>query len=133
MAKVGMLLPHEIIAALFQHRSADTNLFSNAGLDGVGHRHLLHACHVIGSSIEETIALRVWVDGVCTKWDRSGSHDMLVMSLPGLHRRFANMRMPLLTMDHCWVAQGETWDCILNIMTWSLRIATRGQVAPNQA
>ena len=74
----------------------------------------------MGVDIEETVALGFWLDGVCTKWDRSSSHDMVCMSFPGLTGKPNKLRVPLCVLEKKFVAKHVTWDAILRIMVWSL-------------
>ena len=83
---VPMLLPHEILATFLKERARNTQIFDHSGLDGQGLRHLESAVAEIGIDVSETVCLGFWLDGVCTKWDRSQSHDMLCLSMPGLSR-----------------------------------------------
>eukprot|EP00974_Lingulodinium_polyedra_P073650 7130743-Lingulodinium_polyedra.AAC.1 len=84
-ATIPMLLPHEILATFVKHKAAaGTALFEHGGLDGQGARFLRASAAEVGVDLGETVPLGFWLDGVCTKWDRSSSHDMLCMSLPGM-------------------------------------------------
>eukprot|EP00974_Lingulodinium_polyedra_P026391 2545776-Lingulodinium_polyedra.AAC.1 len=103
-AQVPMLLPHEVVAALYANRVDDEAFFETTNLDNVGRRHLDAVAREIGSD-GPVMGLGLWLDGVAAKWDRSASIDMLTMSLPGLGGRWAGLRIPICTMDHSWVAK----------------------------
>ena len=126
-ASLPMLLPHEIVATFIKHANeVRTTLFQKAGLDGQGQRTLRSSATEVGVDLEHTVALGFWLDGVCTKWDRSNSHEMLCLALPGLTGRGHQLRIPLCVVEKKYVAKHTTWDAILRIMVWSLERCALG-------
>ena len=89
-----MLLPHEIIKVICQECVSMENFLKQGGLDPVSGKHLEEAKGALGI-VGNLVGIGFWLDGVCCKWDRSSSYDMLVMSFPGLEGRWANLRIPL--------------------------------------
>ena len=125
VAAVPLLLPHEIVAALYASRRGDGPFFSRESLDAVGRQHLDNFARDIAFD-GPLLGLGLWQDGVAAKWDRSKSFDMLTMSFPGLGGRWASLRIPLVSIDHVWVLKERTWDALLEVVAWSFRSLALG-------
>ena len=84
-------------------------------------QHLEQAESELGLGGQDVLGIGLWLDGVTCRWDRSSSYDMITMSFPGLQGRWKNLRIPLVVLDHAWVAKGDSFDDCLQVLTWSLR------------
>ncbi len=129
IAQILILLPHEIIHALRRHTQSVDKLFSRGGMDPLAEEHLANACRELGLDGGGVLGLSFWLDGVVCKWDRSSAVDMLTMGLPGLEGKWADLRIPLVTVEHCWVLKHESFDDILELITWSLQQCAIGVFA----
>ena len=116
---VSFLLPHEIVRALFAAKQLGLLRATRNGPQRCcthGHGHWVH-----GLDGTRGGARAVGLTGVVNKWDRSSSLEMVTMSFLGLVGRWANIRIPLFSMEHDWVMKAHTFDDILTIITWSLQ------------
>ena len=124
---IPVLLQHELIASLYKHRKTSTNLFDRAGMDHGDSQHLTSAAGKLGTLDLETVGLGFWLDGIACKWDRTETVEIVTMSLPRQSGEWKDLRIPICTMDKCWVMKHDTLDDILAIVQWSLRFVALGQ------
>lgn len=124
-AWIPMLLPHELAVVMHAHRGSDMAFFDQHNLDNVARQHLQDVQREIGFN-GPFLGVGLWQDGVAAKWDRSASIDMLCMSFPGLAGRWNKLRIPLMSIDHVWVAKQKTFDAALAVVAWSLQALALG-------
>ena len=92
-AKVCMLLPHEIIAALARKADLDV-LLSQEGMAASTRAHLQAASQEL--NVDRLLGVSLWCDSVPCNFDRSQSVECTTIGfpeLPGIHK---NLRIPLI-------------------------------------
>ena len=119
-AKLPMLLPHEVIAALCASSKPEA-LFSRASMDPCTSSTLTKAAERLKIDPKlPLLGVSFWLDGVTCKWDRSESVDIISMGFPGLPGKWRNLRIPLCAIDHTFVDKDRTINDIMKILVWSL-------------
>ena len=115
---VQMLLAHEIVDKLFKYNDR-SKLMETAGMEPRTHAHLQNVAAELGE--EEMLGLGIWLDGCPCNWDRTKSLEVITLSLPGLTGTYKNLRIPLTSLPHEYVASEETFDDLLEIVAWSFK------------
>ena len=80
VSDVPVLLPHELIAAFRSECLTLDHLLSRRDMDTKTGTHLESTSTSLGLD-GNVIGLRIWLDGVCCKWDRSSSIEMITLLL----------------------------------------------------
>ena len=119
---IPMLLPHEILAALA--RSSDlAALCDLSSLYGDAAAHMENA--KVQLQDQNLVALGLWGDGCPCNWDRSESLEVFSLSLPGV-KGHENLRIPLAAIQKRFLLKFQTFDDILQVVTWSLKFCALG-------
>ena len=120
---IPILLPHELAHAL--HGKANSAvLFETSGMTAASQQHLLPVKEEL--AVRDLLAVSIWGDGVPCNWDRTESVECFTLSLPGLPDKWKNLRIPLAAITKKFVVKQQTFDDILEILTWSLRMCCIG-------
>ena len=113
-----MLLVHEVVDKLFQYNDR-SKLLETVGMEPRTRDHLQTVRTELGH--EEMLGVGIWLDGCPCNWDRTKSLEVITMSLPGLTGRWRNLRIPLTSIPHEYVACEDTFDDLLEIIAWSFK------------
>ena len=122
--KIPVLLPHELLDALYQHNPLESGLFDHSLLDPTPFNHLKKACAQLSADMSKVIGCSIWADGVPYNSDRSKSFE--VISLQILSAASSSMRFPVAVVPKHWMQKQETWDSLWCILKWSLQAAASG-------
>ena len=94
-------------------------LLSTIGMEPRSKDHLQQVKQEL--QVEELLGLGLWIDGTPFNWDRTESLEIVSFNLPGVEGKFKNLRIPCTVIPKGWVATGETFDDILELIVWSLQ------------
>jgi hypothetical protein len=121
------LLPHELLAS-FLKLNPSIGLCQTGGLSA----NALRNFNDIKRKLNETemVALGIWGDGCPCNWDRTESVEVLSMNFPGIEE-WNHLRMPLTVISKKYLIVGNTFDDMLDVISWSLRACATG-VYPTQ-
>ena len=122
MVEMPFLLPHEVVAKLFEHGDANF-ILSRAILEE--DRALLRA-HAEACEPATILPLGLWSDGVPCNWDRSQSLEIIALTLPSI----PGYRFPLFCIKKAQVKQ-TTMDSALQVLVWSFQQMALG-LHPNR-
>lgn len=117
LKKLDMLLLHEVVDVVAKWATKE-KLFDEAGMEPRTREHLHRVRTELGEP--ELLGIGLWLDGVPYNWDRSQSVEVISVNFPGLTGKWKNLRIPLCSIPKDFVATGETFDDILEIVLWSL-------------
>ena len=120
---VAMHLPHEIADMIAKYGVREI-YGSTEEMDPESLSHLEYVKQQ--SNIDDLIGIGIHGDGVPCNWDKSESVNVLSLNLPGVGGKYKNMRIPLCTLLQSQVSE-NTWDDVMEIVSWSLRHAILGK------
>ena len=124
MSKVSLLLPHEVLHELAVRNDLATLIDQgNIGQDSLEHLSSMKALFAKPNAI----GVAFWLDGCPCNWDRTESLEVLTMSVPGLHHENKNVRIPLAAVPKQFVLDHDSWDDIMQVMSWSLSYLCIGE------
>ena len=123
-SKISLLLPHEVLHELAGRNDLATfidqrNISQDASL------HLSNMKQQFDK--QNAIGVAFWLDGCPCNWDRTESLEVLTMSVPGLNDENRNVRIPLAALPKHFVCDNDTWDDIMQVMSWSLSYLCIGE------
>ena len=116
--KLAINLVHELVDVIAKWADRE-KLLEEAGMEPRSQEHLAAVREELG--VDELLALGIWIDGVPFNWDRSESLEVISLNFPGLTGEWKSLRIPIASIPKDFVATGETFDDILEIVVWSLR------------
>ena len=117
LSKVSLLLPHEILHELAT-RNDFAELVKHDCIANDSLQHLLSMREQFAKA--DALGVAFWLDGCPCNWDRTESLEVLTMSIPGLHSANKNVRIPLAALPKKHVLDHDSWDDIMQVMSWSL-------------
>jgi hypothetical protein len=117
LKKLNIMLVHELVDVVAKWAKKE-KLFEEAGMEPRTREHLQRVKAELGEP--ELLGLGLWLDGVPFNWDRSQSVEVISINFPGLTGEWKNLRLPICAIPKDFVATGETFDDILEIVLWSL-------------
>ena len=127
--RIPIILPHEVVAALWQRSSNKDVLYSESSMSASAKKHLAYCKQQLQK--DEVIGLGLWGDGCPVKFDRSQSLEVFAFNLPGAAEgELKNMRWPVTGVHKHFCLTHDTLDDILEIVSWSLRCLAEGHM-PN--
>ncbi len=112
--KIPVLLPHEVLDALYNNNPSESGLFDHTLLDPAPLKHLRQACDQLSADMNKVAGVSIWADGVPYNHDRSKSFE--VVSLQILTHASSTMRFPLACVPKHWMAKNTTWDSIWQVL-----------------
>ena len=117
MVEMPFLLPHEVVAKLFEHGGANFVL-SRAILEEDRALLRAHAEACEPARDPATILpLGLWSDGVPCNWDRSQSLEIIALTLPSI----PGYRFPLFCIKKAFQVKQTTMDSALQVLVWSFQ------------
>lgn len=116
-SKISLLLPHEVLHELASRNDLAT-LINQSHMSQDAFQHLSRMRQLFAK--QNAIGVAFWLDGCPCNWDRTESLEVLTMSVPGLHDENRNVRIPLAALPKQFVLDNDTWDDIMQVMSWSL-------------
>jgi hypothetical protein len=117
MAEMEIWLPHEIVQAVSDFNYIE-DLVTTDNIDDADRARLASIKRKLG--VEQLLGLGLWLDGCPCNWDRTQSLETITMNFPFLMDN--KFRIPICGIEKGFVAKGETFDCILEIIAWSLTL-----------
>ena len=108
------LLPHEVVAKLFEH--GDANFILSRGIleeDRALLRAHAEACEPARGPAT-ILPLGLWSDGVPCNWDRSQSLEIIALTLPSI----PGYRFPLFCIKKAFQVKQTTMDSALQVLVW---------------
>ena len=121
------LLPHEMVAAICK-LSDVPSLLTQEGMDPGTRAHLTDAAVELRVPPESLLGLGLWCDGVPCNYDRTESLEVFTLNFPGFGGATKNLRVPITCINRRWVQKEQTFDDILEIVTWSLKACALGRM-----
>lgn len=122
--QIPFLLVHELLQAMAVHSCSKDALLCKEGLSRSSRAHFDRLCTELRQS--DMVPLGLWADGVPYNWDRSLTLDMVSLLFPGQQGSNASVRLPLVCLEHTFVAKPETHDDIFAVISWSFRHLATG-------
>ena len=119
--RIGLLLPHEIVAVLSEIGSPAV-LCQSGGLDATN---LKKHQKILESLQQEFMSISLWGDIVPFSWDRKRSADLWTISFPGLVQK--EHRICVTALPHNCVLK-STQDDVLAVLAWSFKMLASGRM-----
>ncbi|CAE6969872.1 unnamed protein product [Symbiodinium sp. CCMP2592] len=115
------LLPHEVIHHLVHQQGLKSFLVKAA--QPAARAQLIKQCDKFGLDPDETISIGMHGDGV----PYTKKESLEILSFNFLANPTGD-RVPITAVSKKWATQ-KTWECLLNVITWSLRMLFLKQVS----
>ncbi|CAE7042233.1 unnamed protein product, partial [Symbiodinium sp. CCMP2592] len=122
---IVMWLPHEILYCLDAKARNPSNLRKLEVLQEQERQFLDVAASSLQVGSEDLMLVGIWGDGTPLNRDRSQVAEVLSMNILSCETR-SDTRFPLCILQKHLMVKNQTWNLILEVISWSFRFAAAG-------